>query len=92
MAEKRGNTGKLLYDFNQSGHLEVEIDGVWYRVTPRDFRSFIGSRRIANEQYSGPVYLYGTNQVIETSNKIGIAHVDNTDPRHELSKRYYERP
>jgi hypothetical protein len=91
MAEKRGNTGKLHYDFNQSGNLEVEMDGVWYRVTPRDFRSFNGVRRIFDELYCGPVYLYGTNQVIEASNKIGIAHVDNTDPRHELNKRHYER-
>jgi hypothetical protein len=60
MAEKRGNTGKLHYDFNQSGNLEVEMDGVWYRVTPRDFRSFNGVRRIFDELYCGPVYLYGS--------------------------------
>jgi hypothetical protein len=91
MAEKRGNTGKLHYNFNQSGNLEVEIDGMWYRVTPRDFRSFNGTRRISGELYDGPTYLYGTNQIVETLDKVGIVHVDNTDPRNKLSKRHYER-
>jgi hypothetical protein len=91
MAEKRGNTGKLHYNFNQSGNLEVEMDGMWYRVTPRDFRSFNGTRRISGELYDGPTYLYGTNQIVETLDKVGIVHVDNTDPRNKLSKRHYER-
>jgi hypothetical protein len=48
MAEKRGETEKLTYDFNTAGLLEVfvpKLDG-WYRVTGREFRSFDGLRRI----------------------------------------------
>jgi hypothetical protein len=92
MAEKRGNTGKLLYDFNQANNLEVEMDGVWYRVTPKDFRSFNGPRRVQDILYDGPIYLYGTNKIAETLDKIGLVHVDNIDPRIKLNKRHYERP
>jgi len=48
MAEKRGETEKLRYDFDTAGVLEVfvpNLDG-WYRVTGREFRSFDGLRRI----------------------------------------------
>lgn len=58
-----------------------KLDG-WYRVTARDFRSFNGPRRITMPEYTehgnvdvpmvtyeyyGPVYAWGTNQVIEYS-------------------------
>lgn len=48
MAEKRGETEKLRYDFNTAGVLEVFIPKLngWYRVTGREFRSFDGKRRI----------------------------------------------
>jgi len=46
MAEKTGNTAKLLYDFNTAGVCEVQIKGNWYRTTAREFRSFDGNRRI----------------------------------------------
>lgn len=48
MAEKRGETEKLRYDFNTAGVLEVYIPKLedWYRVTGREFRSFDGLRRI----------------------------------------------
>lgn len=51
----------------------------WYRVTARDFRSFDGRRRITEptrvelgnvdvpmktEEYVGPVYVYGSNDVV----------------------------
>jgi hypothetical protein len=48
MAEKRGETEKLIYDFNTAGVLEIympKLEG-WYRVTGREFRSFDGLRRI----------------------------------------------
>ena len=47
MAEKRGFTGKLEYDFNTAGVLEVCIKDTWYRTTGREFRSFDGPRRIS---------------------------------------------
>lgn len=46
MAEKTGNTAKLIYDFNTAGVCEVQIKGNWYRTTAREFRSFDGNRRI----------------------------------------------
>lgn len=45
---KRGETEKLVYEFNTSGVLEVymvKLKG-WYRTTAKDFRSFNGPRRI----------------------------------------------
>ena len=50
MAEKRGFTGKLEYDFNTAGVLEVCIKGTWYRTTGREFRSFDGPRRITQPE------------------------------------------
>jgi len=46
MAEKTGNTAKLVYDFNTAAVCEVCIKGNWYRTTPREFRSFDGERRL----------------------------------------------
>jgi hypothetical protein len=91
MGEKRGNTGKLHYDFNTAANLEVELDGIWYRVTAREFRSFNNPRRISGESYSGPVYLFGTNQIIKTPIEQGISFENNEDPRTNLNKRENER-
>jgi hypothetical protein len=91
MAEKRGHTGKLKYDFNQSDNLEVQIGEIWYRVTPRDFRSFNAPRRIMKMEYGGPIYLWDTNVVVKELKSIGIQHVDNIDPRKQLNKRENER-
>lgn len=59
----------------------VKLDD-WFRVTARDFRSFNGPRRItipeytqhgkvdvpmATFEYYGPVYAWGTNQVVDYS-------------------------
>ena len=81
MGEKRGFTGKLEYDFDVSVLLEVQgKNGVWVRVTARDFRSWNGPRRITKnymdestktsvagtpEEYWGPLYAYGTNTQVE---------------------------
>lgn len=48
MAEKRGETEKLKYDFNTAGVLEVYMTNLngWYRTTAKEFRSFNGPRRI----------------------------------------------
>lgn len=52
MAEKRGETEKLKYDFNTAGCLEVQMkSGNWFRVTSREFRSFDGPRRITEQSY-----------------------------------------
>ena len=73
MGEKRGNTNKMRYDFNSARCLEVELNNTFYRVTPNEFRSFGGNRRILNvddttnvfyEDYEGPVYYLGSNKVV----------------------------
>jgi hypothetical protein len=49
MKEKRGNTGKLKFDFNPLAVLEVEFNDDtdrWFRVTAEYFRAFDGKRRI----------------------------------------------
>jgi hypothetical protein len=80
MAEKRGETEKLYYDFNLAGSLEINHPVVgWHRVTGRDFRSFDGERRITEPEYTrlstvevpmvtreylGPVFMWGTNKQV----------------------------
>jgi hypothetical protein len=44
--EKTGMTERLEYDFITHSVCEVRIKGVWYRTTPREFRSFDGERRL----------------------------------------------
>lgn len=46
MAEKRGNTAKLRYDFDTTAVLEVYLKEKWFRTTGKDFRSFDGPRRL----------------------------------------------
>ncbi len=43
--EKRGFTGKLTNDFPEHGVLEIQREGVWYRVITTEFRSYDGPRR-----------------------------------------------
>ena len=83
MSEKRGETEKLLYEFNSAGCLEVLKDGTWFRVTGKEFRSFDGERRITEPvtvelgnvnvpmrtyEYFGPVYMFGTNKIQKFTN------------------------
>lgn len=83
MAEKRGETEKLRFDFNTSGCLEIFMKEQWYRATAREFRSFDGPRRITEPtivelgnvnvpmqtyDYWGPVYMFGTNKEMTFTN------------------------
>lgn len=70
MAEKQGFTGDLKYDFDISSHMEVYLSKLkkWYRVTPNDFRSFDGKRRINGEIYEGPLFQYKTNNIVPMNN------------------------
>jgi hypothetical protein len=88
MSEKKGNTGKLRFDFNPSSVLEVqfESDDRWFRVTAEYFRAFDGKRRITRwvksspysqweariDEYYGPIYMWGTNTLVEKENKGGL--------------------
>jgi hypothetical protein len=68
MSEKKGNTVKLQYDFDTSKNLEIYLPNLndWYRVTPGEFRSFNGKRRIQQQNYNGPIYQYGTNNKVNS--------------------------
>lgn len=83
MAEKRGATEKLIYDFNTAGVLEIYLNERWVRVTGREFRSFDGLRRITlpthtelgnvkvpmeTYEYWGPVFMFGSNKEMAYTN------------------------
>ena len=65
--EKTGNTVKIKYDFNTAANLEIFMPNLknWYRVTSREFRAYSGKRRINNENYEGPIYMYDTNKIVQ---------------------------
>lgn len=103
MAEKRGETEKLQYDFDTAGLLEVYMPNLkgWYRVTSKEFRSFNGLRRISRptevilgkvdvgtvtEDYYGPVFLYGTNQITDYIESGSIEESDNYKRYKQISK------
>ena len=77
--EKTGYTEKMEFLFNESKNLEIFLPNLnnWYRVTPMDFRSFDGKRRIQGKEYEGPLYAYGTNKKVIPSfnNKIVSSEV-----------------
>ena len=77
--EKTGFTEKMEFLFNEARCLEIYMPGLsrWHRVTPTDFRSFDGKRRIQGEEYEGPLYAYGTNKKVIPSfnNKIVSSEV-----------------
>jgi hypothetical protein len=102
MSEKKGNTGKLKYPFNTAAGLEVQLpNGNWYRVTCREFRSFTYPRRISQpkgkeyvtEIYEGPVYLYGTNTIVNVNKveKKGLLFPNDVDPRQIKETRAFGR-
>jgi hypothetical protein len=92
MAEKKGYTVTLEYPFNTAACLEVQItNGTWCRITCKEFRSHTYPRRISQEKnkeyitemYEGPIYLYGTNIMInpDETEKKGILYPNDVDPR-----------
>ena len=83
MAEKTKKKKKMEYLFNEAKHLEIYMPGLsrWHRVTPTDFRSFDGKRRIQGEEYEGPLYAYGTNR------KVSPKHNNKIVPSKVLTER-----
>ncbi len=56
----------MVYDFDPSAFLEVEYkEDKWARTTAREFRSWIGPRRVNGESFDGLVFYEGTNIVYE---------------------------
>jgi len=91
MSEKTGKTVKIVYPFPTHRCLEIKHHntGNWYRVTPREFRSWQGERRIYlfdennnpyYEDYYGPVYAYESNIVVKDAEP-GFVYLHNIDPR-----------
>ena len=80
---KRGNLikTKLIWDFNSANACFVQTrSGLWAQVTPNEFRSFDGPRKLKGitigpkresihfeKDYEGPIYGLGTNFVMEGS-------------------------
>lgn len=102
MSEKRGATAKLEYPFNSSACLEVQLpNGNWYRITCTEFRSYTYPRRISQmkekeyvtEEYIGPVYLFGTNIVVNLNKtkEQGLLFPNNVDPRQVKETRTFGR-
>lgn len=91
---KRGNLirSSLIWDFDSSNACYVQLpSGTWVQVTPNDFRSFDGPRKLVGSVlgkdrvsrpferfYDGPVYGHGTNfEMPKTGCRQVIYHVDN---------------
>ena len=81
--EKTGYTEKMEFLFNEARCLEIYMPGLsrWHRVTPTDFRSFDGKRRIQGEEYEGPLYAYGTDR------KVSPKHNNKIVPSKVLTER-----
>ena len=80
MSEKKGNTVKIIYDFESWRCLEIYVESMqkWHRVTPREFRAYSGKRRITtwdkdnnpnHKEYNGPVYMFETNHIYKGKDK-----------------------
>jgi hypothetical protein len=102
MGEKKGFTGKLIYDFDTEKCLEVQLPNEnWYRVTPREFRSYSRPRRIMvahNSElipypYDGPIYFYETNIKVKPNQiyKQGVLFIDQIDSRNSNPNKTYGR-
>lgn len=100
--EKQGQTEKLIYDFNTARSCEVQLpNGEWYRVTPREFRSYSRPRRIQEicesglvaQEYNGPIYFYNTNKIVKENQiyKIGLLFINEVDTRDSSTKRPFGR-
>jgi hypothetical protein len=87
--EKTGFTEKMEYLFNEAKHLEIYMPTLnrWHRVTPTDFRSFDGKRRIQGKEYEGPLYAYGTNRKVSPKHNNKIITSKILDQRNAISQK-----
>lgn len=94
MSEKKGNTVKLVYDFNTAKETQIQYkeEGTWYRATCDTFRSFDGPRRIVYyvnneakpETYNGPLYYYKSNKKVKKKNTKKVVYL------HEIDKPVFQ--
>ena len=102
-AEKKGHLVRLEYNFNTAGVLEVFLKNEkWYRVTSSNFRSFDGKRRITEPtevrlgnvdvpsvtyEYEGPVYAWGTNDMVPYTGVGEIVGSERLNERNKISQQ-----
>ena len=89
MSEKKGNTVKLKYDFNESQCCEITSGTNRVRITGREFRSWNGERYLQGNTYEGPLYYYGTNEIVENPITHGLLFKNGKDPREDKRPRSY---
>ena len=73
----------------------------WYRVTAKDFRAFNGPRRITEPtvtekgntdvpmvtyEYYGPVYIWGTNEIVDYSDTGSLAKGEVWEKARKISE------
>ena len=85
---KRGETGELVYNFDAALVCEVGLNGEWYRVTPRQFRSWDGPRRINEEDYNGPLYYFKTNIPTDFKGTEKIVYATNVKYTPSLQRKW----
>ncbi len=102
MAEKGGlEAQNLINEYNVAGALEIFMNDKWVRVISKDFRAFNGPRRITQPQYTehrnvnvpmmtyeyfGPVFTWGTNNVIDYSDTGSLEKGKVWDKARKISK------
>jgi len=99
MSEKTGGLEKLKYDFDTTNNCEVQLGDTWCRLTPREFRSCNRPRRISYleedkyiiKEYLGPIYYFGTNILVENTDKEGLIFIDGVDTRDSSTGKSYGR-
>ncbi len=87
--EKTGFVEKMEYLFNEAKHLEIYMPTLnrWHRVTPTDFRSWDGKRRIQGKEYEGPLYAYGTNRKVSPKHNNKIIASEILNQRNAISQK-----
>lgn len=92
MGEKRGFTGKLIFDFNPTAVLEIQYNGedTWYRVTAETFRSFDGKRRSTQPSYAEKGTWDVPMDVTEYDGPVYIYRTNTQAPKQNLGKTITE--
>jgi hypothetical protein len=102
MSEKRGlEQQSLINEYNTAGVLEIFLKDQWRRVITKDFRAFNGPRRITEPEYTekynpwtpmvtyeyyGPVYTWGTNNVVDYSDTGSLEKSEVWDKARKISE------
>ena len=92
---------KISFDFDTSKSCEIYLESLndWFRVTPFEFRSWTGKRRIMlfdkenkpyHQEYSGPVYYMDSNNLYK--HKKGEPIKDKFVYLHDVKKPVKIRP